>query len=66
MDIWSHIFAEKFRIFKVCVGTDRGEGSDKCGQVWAGWQGVKNTKNVWISFMDGPKTRCLNTGFAGM
>ena len=53
MDIWSRIFAEKFRItFKVCVRTGRGGGgSVKCGQVWTGRRGVKNySENVNILY----------------
>ena len=53
MNIWSQIFAEKFRIvFKVYVYTDRGE-SVKGGQVWTEREGrSKITEKVRTSFMD--------------
>ena len=33
---------------------------DRCGQEGSG---VKITTNLWTSFMDSPKTRCLTIGF---
>ena len=60
MDIWSRIFAEKFRIIlKVCVRTDKGKKGyqpnvDRSGQ---GRGRSKITENMRTFFMNGAKSQ---------